>query len=265
MRWTDETRIETPEQINVDLELAGLGSRFVAQLIDWFWKVLLTAALALPVIIVLGALGGGKLLEEPTTLVLALAIAVTYVLWLGYGIFFELRWNGQTPGKRLAGIRAIQVGGAPIDFQVACIRNLLAVADFLPVFHILGAILILLTERQQRLGDLAAGTIVIRERVASLGSDLSKDLAAFVSPDITFTHAQLAPLTTKDRNLLREFLRRHEGMDEQSWERLALRMAAAFRERTGSKSAIEISDGITARTFLASLLRDLEVTLRHGR
>jgi hypothetical protein len=130
------------------------------------------------------------------------------------------------------------------------------------VFHILGAVLILLTERQQRLGDMAAGTIVIRERVESLGGDLEEDLTAYASADVAFTSSQLASLTATDRNLLREFLRRHSGMEGRSWERLALRMAASFRAKTGYTSSIKIFNGITARGFLASLLRDLEVKLR---
>ncbi len=171
-------RIETPEQIEVDLELAGLGSRFVAQLIDWFWKILITAVLGFLTAVVLAMLGAGKLAERPNPLLLAVVIAVFYLLWLGYGIYFELRRSGQTPGKRVAGIRVIQAGGAPLDFRAACVRNLLAAADFLPVFHILGAVLILLTERRQRLGDMAAGTIVTRERAESLGADPAGELPA---------------------------------------------------------------------------------------
>ena len=136
-------------------------------------------------------------------------------------------------------------------------------ADFLPVFHILGAILILLTDRQQRLGDMAAGTIVIRERVESPRSRPVEgpDRACFAGRTLS-PPRQLATLTATDRNLLREFLRRHEGMDERNWERLALKMAAKYREKTASKSVIEIADGTRARAFLASLLRDLELTLR---
>src|SRR5262249_40975676 len=154
MRWTDEMRIETPEQIEVYLELAGLGSRFVAQMIDWLWKILVTLALGAVCLVTLALMGFGKLIDAPSNMMLALVVAVVYLLWLGYGISFELRWNGQTPGKRTAGIRVMQVGGAPIDLRAACIRNLLAVADFLPAFDLLGAVLILLTERHQRLGDM---------------------------------------------------------------------------------------------------------------
>jgi uncharacterized RDD family membrane protein YckC len=263
MRWTDEMRIDTPEQIEVDLELAGLGSRFVAQLIDWFWKVFATAILALLCMIVLGVLGWGNLFDEPTTMFLAVVVTVLYLLWLGYGIYFEVRCNGQTPGKRTAGIRVIQAGGAPIDFRAACIRNLLAVADFLPAFHLLGALLILLSERRQRLGDMAAGTVVTRERVESLGGNPTDDLSAYASEEYTFTPAQLSSLTATDRNLLREFLRRHKGMEEHNWERLACKMAATFREKTGYPLETEITDGATARAFLASLLRDLETMRRH--
>src|SRR5436190_675148 len=171
MRWMDEMRIETPEQIGVDLELAGLGTRFLAQVIDWFWKVLLSFALVLVGGLLYGLLMQVDPVANASTMTTALVVGVLYVLWLGYGIYFELRWNGQTPGKRVVGIRAVQQNGAPLDARAACVRNLLAIADFLPALQLLGAIMILLTTNRQRLGDLAAGTVVIRERAAGAGAE----------------------------------------------------------------------------------------------
>jgi hypothetical protein len=76
-------------------------------------------------------------------------------------------FNGRSPGKRLAGLRVVRVGGQPVGFLASALRNLLRLIDFLPTFNILGSVLILSTTRNQRLGDLAAGTIVIREKVAA--------------------------------------------------------------------------------------------------
>lgn len=263
MEWVDETRIETPEQIDLDLELAGLGSRFTAQMIDWFWKVILTLVLGVLVIVLVALGGGGGLFDDPPRWLLAVAVVAVYLLWLGYGIYFEIRGSGQTPGKRAAGIRVIQATGAPVDFRAAGIRNLLGVADFLPVFFLLGAVLVLLTSRRQRLGDLAAGTLVIRERVEALGADPAEEMIGYASEKYAFTPAHLAALTREDRNLLREFLRRYDSMERRSRERLAIKMGATFAQKTGYPLAESFYDGDDAVEFLASLLRDLEEALRH--
>src|SRR5262249_16478266 len=158
--WTDAIRIETPEQIDISLELAGLGSRFVARLIDWLikWGILFVVGIVGAVLF--GLLGGAASLGDPLAantpspfMVLTFLAAFFDAFLLGYDIYFELRQNGQTPGKKRAGIRVIRESGAPVDLRSACVRNFLGVADFLPVFYLLGAFLIALSERKQRLGD----------------------------------------------------------------------------------------------------------------
>src|SRR5206468_13021288 len=111
-------------------------------------------------------LGLAGQLENASPLVVAAGVVAGFLLWMAYDIYFEALHGGQTPGKKVAGVRVIGDGGGPIDFRAACVRNLLGLADALPVFYVLGAVLILVTGRRQRLGDLAAGTVVVRERVA---------------------------------------------------------------------------------------------------
>jgi uncharacterized RDD family membrane protein YckC len=236
----------------------------VAVAVDWFWKALISAVLLFLTAIVLALLGAGGMIGEPPVLLVAAVVTVLYALWLGYAIYYEVRWNGQTPGKRIAGIRAIREGGAPIDFRTACVRNLLAVADFLPAFHLLGAVLILLTHRRQRLGDMAAGTVVIRERAVTLGADPTAATSEYASDEFTFTPAQLAALTPADRALLREFLRREPEMTDQNRDSLAVRLAAKYIQKTGCPQPADLDEGDTATVFLASLLRDLEDYLRHA-
>jgi uncharacterized RDD family membrane protein YckC len=264
MRWTDEMRIETPEQIGVDLELAGLGSRFVAQVVDWLWKALFSFVLLLIGAIVVGLLGHGHALEDPSKMLIALVIALLYGLWLGYAIYFELRWNGQTPGKRFAGIRVVSQNGAPIDFRAACVRNLLAIADFLPAFHLLGALLVLLTRNSQRLGDLAAGTVVIRERAVASAPHSGDELLTRASTEYAFTPTQLATLDASDRAVLRSFLQRYDGMARANRERLAEKMAETYARKTNHRLATPLPDDEIAITFLASLFRDLEEFLRRA-
>jgi uncharacterized RDD family membrane protein YckC len=256
--------METPEQIELDLELAGVGSRFLAVLVDWCWKLFLTLIVALPVLVVVALLGGGSALDNPSKMLIAVALAGVYVLWLGYSIYFEVKWNGQTPGKWSVGIRVIQESGAPVDFRAACVRNVLATADFLPVFFLLGALLVALTRRRQRLGDMAAGTIVVRERAVTLGADPTDELIEHATDEYTFTQAQLAALAPADRTVIREFLRRYDALAPDSAARLALTLAQKFAQKIGPPEPEPFRDGFEARRFLASLLRDLEALRRHG-
>src|SRR5438445_739901 len=161
MQWTDDIRIETPEQIDLSLEIAGLGSRFVTRVLDWLikWCILLVGAFL--VIAALALLGVDLSRISPITLIM-FAAALAYAFLLGFDIYYEVRHNGQTPGKKFVGIRVLREGGAPVDFRSACVRNLLGTADFLPMFYLLGGLIMLLSPRGQRLGDMAAGTIVIR-------------------------------------------------------------------------------------------------------
>ncbi len=254
--------MDTPEQIELDLELAGVGSRFLAMVVDAFWKILLTLLVGGLALLVIGLFGGSGVLDGSSRVVVAVALACLYALWLGFGIYFEVRWNGQTPGKRVTGLRVLRAGGAPVDFRTACVRNLLATADFLPVFHLFGAVLVLLTPRRQRLGDLAAGTVVVRERVAALGPDPTAELLRYATDEYAFTRGQLAALTAADRTVIREFLRRYDSLVSPGAERLALSLAFLFAERMGPPEA-RLPDGRAGRGYLASLLRDLEAVRRH--
>ena len=160
-------------------------------------------------------------------------------------------------------IRVVQQNGAPIDARAACIRNLLAVADFLPAFQMLGALLILLTANRQRLGDLAAGTIVVRERAAGAGPETADELLEYASKEYAFTPTQLSALAPADRGLIRSFLQRFRQMVPRGRERLAFRMVDRLIEKMEYRLRSEIVDDNEARTFLASLLRDYEEFLRN--
>jgi uncharacterized RDD family membrane protein YckC len=264
MQWTDEVRLETPEQIDVNLELAGLGTRFVAQLYDWIIKILLSAVLVILALICAGLLGYEPQFERTKPLVLALVLGGLYLLWLGFDIYYEATHNGQTPGKRHAGIRVIRDGGAPLDFQAAAVRNLLGLADYLPSFYVLGAIIVLLTPRRQRLGDLAAGTIVVRERTLAAPAETAEVVQRIASEEYAFTAQHLAGCSANDRNILRSFLQRLETMEADSRARLALQLANTFLQKTGYQPAQPIHSGEQATVFLASLLRDLEEQSRRG-
>jgi uncharacterized RDD family membrane protein YckC len=150
MFFDDTTHIDTPEGVHLELTLAGLGSRITAQLLDGLIK-------AVVVLFVLVALANSEL-------GVALSITVAAVIVLGFEIIFEMLWVGQTPGKRAMKLRVVMTDGGSVTFAPVVVRNLLRLIDFLPGAYAVGAVLAFTTKKAQRLGDLVAGTIVVRER-----------------------------------------------------------------------------------------------------
>lgn len=158
---TDHELLLTPEKVVLNFRTAGVASRCGAHLID-----LLLAFLAASVP---GAVFGflSPVLGADATMMLG-SLASLLVL-LGYFVFFEAYWQGQTPGKRATGIRVLMVDGTPLTFAAALYRNLLRPADLLPGIYLVGLMAMFLNPRSQRLGDLAAGTMVVAHRNPSLG------------------------------------------------------------------------------------------------
>ena len=146
--------IATPERVSFSYQLAGLGSRFLAQFVD---LIILTIAIVL-LTVGTAALGVGG---STTALVLVLG---SFIIVNGYFLFFEGLWSGQTPGKRAARLRAVGEAGQPITFEQALTRNIVRNLDFLPFGYGVGLIALFANGRGKRLGDLAAGTVVVRER-----------------------------------------------------------------------------------------------------
>ena len=148
--------IATPERVSFAYQLAGLGSRSVAQLLD---LVILAVALI--------AFGVGIIAAHVDGNVASLAfIVVVFLLTNGYFLFFEGLWSGQTPGKRVMRLRVVSGAGQPVTFEQALTRNLVRNFDFLPFGYGIGFIALFANGRGKRLGDLAAGTVVVRERAS---------------------------------------------------------------------------------------------------
>lgn len=166
------TEIETPENVTLTFDLAGPGSRMLAYLIDLvirlvlLWGISFVAGSAIPIIGSGLSMGG-------------LLISMFLLEW-GYSALCEAFWRGQTPGKRVCRLRVLKDAGYPIGFYDAVLRNLLRAADFLPFGYGVGLICMTATDRLQRLGDLVAGTIVVRdashrlERHRELYADLDR-------------------------------------------------------------------------------------------
>lgn len=163
-----EITVVTPENVTIDYELAGLGSRAAAQIADLLVQIGLFILMGL-VWWGLSSLAGGMRtsgtqLSFLKDIGLALTIIVSFLIFAGYFIFFETTQNGQTLGKKWVGLRVIKEGGAPIDFTSASIRNIIRILEFAVGFYMFSLFFILFSPLYKRLGDYAAGTIVVKER-----------------------------------------------------------------------------------------------------
>jgi len=141
-------RVATPEGIELTLHLAGPVPRALAWAIDLLIRIGIVVVIWIPAA-QLGRAGWGVIL-----------LASFFVEWL-LPAWFEAAWRGQTPGKRMMGIMVLNDDGTPVRWPAALTRNLLRAADFLPVLYGLGLIAMLMNRDFKRLGDLAAGTVVV--------------------------------------------------------------------------------------------------------
>lgn len=165
----DSIRIDTPESVDLALEPAGFGTRFAAAVIDAAIQGAVTFVIALVSLTTAGGLTSGVdslpaffgPLEGILLAVLLLILAFPLML---YKPVLELFWNGQTVGKRAMGIRVVRSNGLPVHLLGVIIRNFMRVVDMLPSAYVIGAIAVLTTRQHQRLGDIVAGTVVVRER-----------------------------------------------------------------------------------------------------
>lgn len=158
--------IETPEQTSIEFPLAGIGSRFLAVLIDSLIQVAAVTVLILLLAGLAFGLRNAGLPGFPSAgiWVVAILIFVYFLLMYGYFMLFESIWNGQTPGKRLTHIRVIKDSGQPITAIDSVGRNLLRIVDQLPFAYGIGVLCAWISPQSKRLGDYVAGTVVVHEK-----------------------------------------------------------------------------------------------------
>ncbi|HYU38517.1 MAG TPA: RDD family protein [Acidimicrobiia bacterium] len=234
--FDDRVTIATPEGVELELVLAGLGSRFMAALLD--------------VVIQLGAIFALAIVFAPvgdSGYVVAAYFIAVFVVLFAYDIVLET-WNrGRTVGKLAAGLRVVRTGGEPVGFLTAAVRNFLRLADFLPAFYVVGVITILVTSRNQRLGDLAAGTLVVRERRPAV-----MPAAKYLPPapaDAPFLEWDVSGVTADDLATLRQFLDRRLALQPAARAHLATDLAARVRPKV-----VGAPDGWHPESFLEAVV-----------
>jgi uncharacterized RDD family membrane protein YckC len=217
----DKLIIDTPEQIALEYTLAGPGSRFLALAVDTVLQVL--ALLTLVLLLVAARVISGTGIAAWATWVQAAVVIASFLLMYGYFALFEALWNGQTPGKRLIGVRVITVSGRPITALDAILRNLLRIVDSIPGIYAIGLVAMFVTSRHQRLGDLVAGTVVVQEQPLERRS--APVLSAAPAP------VGAARLEPREIEAMERFLSRRDDLPDYLRERTARQLAWHVRAR----------------------------------
>ncbi len=250
--------VTTGESVAFSYELAGLGSRFFAVFID--------LAIQIAVAIVVFALlvwifhdykprtfrpdaGIGKI---AAAVVIALVSIAGFLLFFGYFIICEWRFRGKTPGKRLLGIRVVRDGGFPLDFTSAVIRNVVRILEVGLGFYAISAVATLLSPANRRLGDMAAGTIVVRDN--RYESNAAPALAAFARGR-TQDDALVAALSTVDRELIRRYVARRGSLAARTRPQVAAEIAASVRPKLAA-SFVHLDDDDLLVHLAATALAD---------
>jgi uncharacterized RDD family membrane protein YckC len=215
----DKLTIDTPEQIALEFQLAGAGSRFVAIAIDMLIQGAIFSVLLL---VALGAGWIGSLgFRSVATWIFAALVIGTFVISYGYFAAFEALWAGQTPGKRAVGIRVIALSGQPITTFDALVRNLLRIVDWLPFLYAVGLLSIFFTSRHQRLGDLVAGTVVVHEH--------ETQRAVVPAPQTVTARLGARRLRVEEVEVIHTFLARREDLPYEMRLRAARQVAERIR------------------------------------
>jgi uncharacterized RDD family membrane protein YckC len=239
---TEETLvIETPERVQLHFALASIGNRFIAVAIDHLIQYFTIFLIFWAMVTFSGAkefteeIGLQQLVSEAPKWAIAILIIVIFLLFAGYFVIFEWMWNGQTPGKRLMKLRVIREDGRPITFWEALARNLLRLFDTFPgmvvPIYSVGLISVFLSDRDQRIGDLFGGTVVVRERADE--APTFNDVFSNPTSDEAFRRVQkrtefiadVKEVKESEIEVVETFLRRRWDLEEKQRLWMAWRVA----------------------------------------
>jgi uncharacterized RDD family membrane protein YckC len=239
----DKHTIETPEQLRLDFAVAGIGSRFLALAID----TLIQIAVVVLVFIVWAAVSSVRAIAlggQSSVWLLAAVGFLFFLLFYGYFAIFEIVWNGQTPGKRVIGIRVVKDSGRPLTAAESIGRNLLRIVDQLPFFYALGMVVALISSTNKRLGDLVAGSMVVRESSLAAIKPVWQTLRTETGPLLGGRALSIA-----DLSLIDAFLNRRNDLAPE----VRSRMAAQILDQLRPKLPAWPDTGLSTESILESL------------
>ena len=249
---SDQLSIDTPELVAIEMPLAGIGSRFIAILIDniiWFAAMFV---ISIALFMMLPAISAFNKITAQWAV--AIYLFLVFLFNWGYFTLFEAFWDGRTPGKRIAKIRVIQRSGRAIGLFESMARNFIRYIDQLPGFYAVGVISVFVTRQHQRLGDLVAGTLVVRDRQGEAplwGATGARTFTAAVFASQTNTPQQpigpafsasgIAKLSASDLEVMEGFFSRRLGLMIETRAALAQRISSAIQTKTGIEITAEMS------------------------
>jgi uncharacterized RDD family membrane protein YckC len=225
--------IQTPENVAFDYQVAGIGSRFLATILDTILVGLLEVVIILVLALVGRAIAGTAWVDRISAWILAIFGLIATLFYWGYYIFFEMLWNGQTPGKRWVNLRVIRTDGTPITLSESLIRNLARLVDFLPAAYGIGVITMFIDKQSRRLGDLAAGTLVVQDRAPLSIQDLAVKRSVHLRgwANVPLDGFPIERLTNNDLNLIEDFLQRRDQLTHR--DQLAIQILNTLHSRLG--------------------------------
>lgn len=244
----NQITIQTPEDVKLNYDIAGPGSRIAAGLIDLtiIWStiagivvlMLSTGAISISLVDVVD----GKLPAQIGMTTLILLLGSIFVLNIGYFIFFEWMTNGQSIGKRAVGLRVVHDGGQALSPSASFIRNVSRVVDFLPGPYVVGLLSALISSKGQRIGDFIAGTIVIRHEAASMPKRPFAGLnySGLQNAHYSFGNEELGQLGPKGFQILDEYFQRCDQLDADLRDQLERSVSDNLQQHVGlSKFSVD--------------------------
>lgn len=235
MQYEDTVRIATPEGVELELPLAGIGSRLTARILDH----LIQGAGAFGALLLLSSAVDTSSSGE--AVVAIVAILIFFVIFFVYDVAFEAFAGGRTLGKRAVGIRVVGSRGEPIGLSAAAVRNLLRFVDEYLTLWIVALISMIRSERNQRVGDVAAGTMVVRERSSEAGGEVSIGVAHLEDLEQAATWDTTA-ITDVELAAARRFLERRYAVDPRARAQLATDLRDRLQPKVSGASGVRSAE-----------------------
>jgi uncharacterized RDD family membrane protein YckC len=260
----DRLELTTPEGVTLDLELAGIGSRALAGVLD-----LVIQGVMLFLVLLLLGFGGAQIAtfgsEASLLIVLIVFLVTTVAIFVGYHVVFEVWGRGRTPGKRVFGVRVVRMDGGPLRLSHSLIRTFLRMIDYLPSLYGIGVIAVFASSKNQRLGDMAAGTVVVMDRGRRSARDpiAAPDLSTPIPSVQAYAPAQqrgaptgwdVSRVTDEEVALARRFLDRRWSLENTARVTIADDLAGRLRPKVVAPAAEMANEDFLTR--VVELKRD---------
>ncbi len=241
--------VQTPENVSLEFELAGPGSRGVAAAIDTVIQGTVLVVITIILVAIVGEDSMNLLWVRENTLYVVIALLAIFITQFGYFFLFEVFMHGATPGKKIVGLKVMMANGEPVSVTASLIRNLIRIGDMLPGIYAVGVICVILTRRYMRVGDLAANTVVVKARDKK---------NAVIDPPFASAERRNLILSQKEEALLAEYFSRQQNPRNQiKSDILEAQLYHHFYTKVGLVP--NLPDNFTRKQYLDKLMEYLGI------